>query len=74
MTIERLGTVKDILRENPDIRIYKYTHALTGEILYAVFPHGQYDDMYESPMVRAPVLLYDCGVYTISGIVVFYNL
>lgn len=67
MTIEKAWTVLVLLEAQPDLRLYQYRHAHTGALLYAMFPHGQADDMAEAPMVREPVLLYERGTWTAAG-------
>jgi hypothetical protein len=67
MTVETPETVLALLGEDTTLRVYQYLHALTGQVFYAVFPHGQYDDMAWAPQVADPVLLYDAGQLTAAG-------
>lgn len=67
MTVDNPAVVVEILAEDPQMRVYQYRHARTGVTLYALFPHGQYDDMILAPEVDQAVLLYDNGHWTTAG-------
>lgn len=67
MTVDNARTAVDILVEDPEQRLYAYQRPDTDRVLYAIFPHGQYDDMAWAPSVFNPVLLYDHGRWTTEG-------
>ena len=63
MTIEKFEYVVGCINEGKEMgliisRVYEYTHAISHKTLYALFIEGLPDDIYESPMVENPVLIY----------------
>jgi hypothetical protein len=68
MTIETPQTVRELIDEDPTVRVYRYTNTSTKKTLYAVFPRGQHDDLAWAPEVEDPVLLYDAGEFTATGV------
>lgn len=67
MTVEKPSVVLDILNKDGDMRVYQYRHAKTDAVLYALFPGGQFDDMWWAPEVAEPVLLSACGAWSEAG-------
>lgn len=67
MTVDKPAVMLAILGEEPDMRVYQYRHTHTGDVLYALFPSWQADDMAWAPMVSAPVLLYAGGHWSEAG-------
>lgn len=67
MTLNTTQGVFDLLNEEPDATVYQYWR-ITGQLVYAVFPPGQYDDMAIAPDVREYELLKRGGRWTARGL------
>ena len=66
MTIEKfeyvVGCIIECRSQPPMVsRVYEYTHAISHKTLYALFIEGLPDDIYESPMVENPILIFHSG-------------
>jgi len=66
MTIEKFEYVVGCINEGKEMgliisRVYEYTHAISHKTLYALFTEGCPDDIYESPMVENPILIFHSG-------------
>lgn len=72
-TLHNAESVKSLLRNRGNEEglrwrlIYAYENAANGEKAFAIFNEPQYDDMYQSPYVRNPVLLMCDGTITLEG-------
>lgn len=66
MTVHEINTVVQLIEEmgkDGVQSVYEYTNAVSKEILYAVFAKSQHDDMYESPFVKSPKLIWIDGKF-----------
>lgn len=67
MTVDKPTVMLEILDEDPTLRVYQYRHRQTGDLLYALFPPWQADDMAWAPDVTEAVLLWETGDWTEAG-------
>ena len=62
-TIERAKAVVDEFNStrNKVVTVWEYVHVISQETLYAVFTQACYCDIFESPYVFRPKLIYRSG-------------
>lgn len=68
MTIYNIDNVIAMIEEcectsNPVDTVWEYVNAGNNKTMYAVFTKACYNDIYESPYVLSPVLIWQDGVW-----------
>lgn len=63
MTIYELNNLVSLIKECKDtgieiVKVYVYTNANNKQVMFAAFTRVDYNDIYESPSVENPVLIY----------------
>jgi hypothetical protein len=76
MTVEKIenviGMVEELRRtHNPVVSVWEYTHLYCNRVMFAVFTTACYCDIYESPYVLNPKLIFRSGKF--MGSYVYLN-
>lgn len=58
-----IGVMKEMHARHQQIgSIWEYTNTYNNKKMFALFPENQYCDIYDSPAVKNPVLIYNSHV------------
>jgi len=68
MTVETIILVKDLIDElqgkgRPVVSVWKYVNILNDKTMFAVFTEDRHCDIFESPSVLRPRLIYRSGKF-----------
>jgi len=68
MTIDTIIRVKDVIDEIDAgggyvVSVWKYVNAMNDKVMFALFTNSCYCDIFESPAVLRPKLIYRSGVF-----------
>ena len=68
MTVEKEEVMKDLVEEMnstgmPVATVWEYTNIMNKKRMFAVFPMTQACDIFQSPTIEAPKLIYEDGKF-----------
>jgi len=68
MTVNSIEVVQKLIEEMQELgeeigSAWEYTNSMNNKIMFAVFPSSQVCDIYQSPYVRNPELIYKKGKF-----------
>lgn len=64
-TIQRVKELVDEVKATPGhvVSVWRYTNKMSGKVMFAVFTTACYCDVFESPAVLNPTLIYRSGKF-----------